>query len=238
MLIIPAIDLQDGCVVRLVQGKFNKKVYSRDALKTAKHWVRQGAKFLHLVDLDGAVSGKPKNLSIIKEIARGVDIPVECGGGIRSIEAIKSILNSGVARVVLGTKAATDKEFLKKALRQFKNKVIISVDARGSNVCIKGWEDKTRLVALSFIKDLKKMGVATIIYTDISKDGTLKGPNIKDTKNLLKASGIKIIVSGGVSSLDDILRLKVLEKQGVAGIIIGKALYEGKFTLTQALKFA
>jgi len=238
MLIIPAIDLQDGCVVRLVQGKLDKKIYSRQPLKTAKHWARQGARFLHVVDLDGAFSGKPKNLAIIKEIAKGVDIPLECGGGIRSIETIKSLLNSGVQRVVLGTKAATDREFLQEACKLFKDKIIVSVDAKGSDVCIKGWKDKTKLNTLSFIKGLKKIGFKSIIYTDISRDGTLKGPNIKDTKNLLKETGIKIIVSGGISALDDILRLKVLEIEGLAGIIIGKALYEGKFTLAEALKFA
>ena len=238
MLIIPAIDLQGGCVVRLVQGKLDKKVYSRDAIKTAKHWARQGAKFLHLVDLDGAVSGVPKNIEIIKAVARGVGIPVECGGGIRDLATMKALFKSGVARVVLGTKAATDSVFLKKALDQFKDKIIVSVDARDNLVCIKGWGDKTKINAAVFIKNLKKLGFKTIIYTDISKDGTLKGPNIKDTKSLLKETGMKIIVSGGISSLDDILRLKVLEKQGVSGIIIGKALYEGRFTLSQALKFA
>jgi len=238
MLIIPAIDLEDGCVVRLVQGKLNKKIYSRDALKTARHWVRQGALLLHLVDLDGAFSGKPKNLALIKAIAQGVDIPVECGGGIRSIETVKSLLNNGVSRVVLGTGAATDSKFLQKSLKQFKDKIIVSVDALDNNVCIKGWKDKTKLTTVSFIKGLKKMGLNTIIYTDISKDGTLKGPNIQDTKNLLKETRIKIIVSGGISALDDILRLKMLEIQGLTGIIIGKALYEGKFTLAEALKFA
>ncbi len=238
MLIIPAIDLQDGCVVRLVQGKFDRKVYSRDPLKTARHWVRQGARLLHVVDLDGAINGKPRNLPSIRRITGGVDIPVECGGGVRSIETIKSLLNSGVARVVLGTKAATDNKFLKKTLKQFKNKIVVSVDAKGNNVCIRGWQDKTGLEAASFIRGLKKIGLKEIIYTDISRDGTLKGPNIKDTRDILKKTGVKLIVSGGISALDDIRRFKVLENQGLMGIIIGKALYEGKFTLTQALRFA
>lgn len=237
MLIIPAIDLKQGCVVRLVEGRFNKKIYSRDPLKTAKRWEDEGAEFLHLVDLDGAMSGKPKNLGIVKEIAGKVRVPVECGGGIRSLRTIKSLINSGIARVVLGTKVATDRDFLRKALGQFGDKVIVSVDARDNDLRIRGWKDRTGIDALSFIKDLKKTGLRRIIYTDISKDGTLKGPNIRGIRHILKETGVKIIASGGISALRDIRRIKALEKEGVIGIIIGKALYEERFTLTQALKF-
>lgn len=238
MLIIPAIDLQDGCVVRLVEGKFHKKIYSRDALKTARHWVRQGAELLHIVDLDGAASGKPENLAIVKKIVKGIDIPVQYGGGIRTLETIRVLLDSGVTRVILGTKAANDSAFLKKAFSRFKTKILVSVDAKGNNVCIKGWNDKAKINTLSFIKGLKRMGLGSIIYTDISRDGTLKGPNISDIKSLLENTGMLMIVSGGISTVNDILRLKVLEKQGVIGIIIGKALYEGRVTLAKALKFA
>lgn len=239
MLIIPAIDIQNGCVVRLVQGKRDKKVYSRDPLKTAKHWVQGGAKILHIVDLDGAYSGKPKNLEAVKEITRNVDVPIQFGGGVRDGGTIKKLLGCGIYRVVLGTKAIEDKNFLKKAFKQFKQKIIISIDAKANQVLIKGWQASSKgSDALAFASALKEMGFKELIYTDTLKDGTLSGPNIKGIKTLLKETGMKIIASGGISSLNDVYKLKLLEKKGLLGIIIGKALYEGKFTLPQALKIA
>jgi phosphoribosylformimino-5-aminoimidazole carboxamide ribotide isomerase len=237
MLIIPAIDIQDGCVVRFVQGRLNKKIYSRDPLKTAKHWVKQGAKFIHVVDLDGAIYGKTDNLGIVKEIARNVAIPIEFGGGIRDMGSIKTLLNSGINRVILGTKAVEDIIFLKKAFKVFNNKIIVSIDA--NFVLIKGWRASSKGKGVfEFANTLKKIGFKELIYTDTLKDGTLKGPNIKGIRNLIKKTGLKVIASGGISSLDDIYRLTLLEDIGVIGIIIGKALYEGKFTLTAALKLS
>ena len=237
MLIIPAIDLKDGCVVRFVQGRLNKKVYSRDPLKTAKHWQRQGAKIIHVVDLDGAMTGLQKNLNIVKEIVKAIDIPIQFGGGVRKIDTIKELLNSGIWRIVLGTKAAQDRSFLKNAFKKFKDKIIVSVDTQGSRVLIKGWKASfAGLDALKFVRILKETGFIEIIYTDILKDGTLKGPNIRNIKSLLKETEMKIIASGGISSLDDISRLKLLERNGLTGIIVGKALYEGKFTLSRAAK--
>jgi phosphoribosylformimino-5-aminoimidazole carboxamide ribotide isomerase len=237
MLIIPAVDIQDGCVVRFVQGRLNKKVYSKDPVKTAKHWARQGAQLIHIVDLDGANTGEAKNISIAKEIARSVEIPVQFGGGVRTREAIRTLLDAGISRVILGTKAVQDKSFLQKAFKEFKDKIIVSIDARDGQVFIRGWQEEagSKVDALEFARALKGTGFTQAIYTDISKDGTLKGPNIIDTKRLLK-TGLSIIVSGGISSLEDIRKLKVLENDGCAGIIVGKALYEGKFTLAQALK--
>lgn len=238
-MIIPAIDIQDGAVVRFVQGKRDKKIYSRDPVKTARHWVKQGAEFLHVVDLDGAFSGTPKNIEIAAAIASSVDVPVEFGGGIRSIEAIKKVLDLGFSRVVLGTRAAQDRGFLQKAVKTFKDKIIIGVDAKAENVMIQGWKASSKGInLLEFVCDLRKLGLKELIYTDTLKDGTLKGPNIKGIKALLKASGMKVIGSGGVSSLEDIHKLKSLEKDGLSGIIIGKALYEGRFTLPQAIKFS
>lgn len=238
-MIIPAIDLQDGCVVRFVQGRFNKKIYSRDAVKTAKHWVKSGAKWLHIVDLDGAFSGKPKNLNIVKKIAKSVDVPIEFGGGIRDLQSVKEVLDAGIERVVLGTRAVGDKTFLKKAFAKFKEKIIISIDAKDGQVMTKGWKEANkRKDAVSFARELKELGFNQAIYTDTLKDGTLSGPNIKGLKELLKKAGLNIIASGGISSLDDISKLKSLEKEGVIGVIIGKALYEGKFTLREALKIA
>lgn len=226
-------------MVRFVQGKLNKKVYSRDPLKTAKHWVKQGAELIHVVDLDGARTGKPKNLDKVKEIVKNVSVPVQFGGGIRSIGAIKTLLNLGVSRVVLGTKAVEDLAFLKKALKMFGNKVIVSLDAKANRMLIAGWQQNSKGVDwLKFASKLKAMGFKELIYTDTLKDGTLSGPNIKGIKTLLKASSMKIIASGGISSLGDVYKLKILEKQGLLGIIIGKALYEGRFTLSQALKLA
>ncbi|MCX5712965.1 MAG: 1-(5-phosphoribosyl)-5-[(5-phosphoribosylamino)methylideneamino]imidazole-4-carboxamide isomerase [Candidatus Omnitrophica bacterium] len=240
MLIIPAIDIIDGCVVRLFQGKFNQKTsYSRDPLKTAKHWARQGAELIHVVDLDGAISGKAKNIALIKKMAAELEIPIEVGGGIRNMATIEELLDSKVKRVVLGTKAIEDPEFLKKAFSKFKNKVMVSADVNAGKLVIKGWQVSYKRSDLgAFLKNIKAIGMKELIFTDTSKDGTLKGPNIKDLKNMLKTTGLKIISSGGISSLEDIYKLKMLEINGLSGVIIGKALYEGKFSLKEALKFS
>jgi phosphoribosylformimino-5-aminoimidazole carboxamide ribotide isomerase len=239
MIIIPAIDLKDGCVVRYFQGKLNKKVYSSDPLKVAKHWVKQGAQFLHLVDLDGAFTGAPKNLAIVKEIAKNIAIPVEFGGGVRKIETIQAVLEAGVKRVVLGTKAVQDDAFLRKAFDKFKDKIIVGVDAKNGKVMVEGWKAGFKNKdASEFSLYLKELGFKELIYTDTLKDGTLSGPNIKELKKLLKVTGLKIVASGGISSLDDLRKLKVLEKEGVSAVIIGKALYEGRFTLPQAIKMS
>lgn len=237
MLIIPAIDLRGGKVVRLFQGKFDReKVYSPDPVKVAKHWVRQGAKLLHIVDLDGAKSGSPKNLKLLEEIIRQVGVGVEFGGGVRSLKTISKLLDLGVRRVILGTKAASDAEFLKKAWNKFGEKIIVSIDAKADKVLTQGWNSRVSKTTLGFARELKKIGFKQLIYTDISKDGTLAGPNILGIKKLLKETGLNVVASGGVSNLKDIVNLGKLKKQGVVGVIIGKALYEGKFTLTQALK--
>lgn len=237
MLIIPAVDIQNGCVVRLVQGKFARKVYSRDPLKAAVHWVKQRAELLHVVDLDGAIGGKPKNLDVIKQIARSIDIPIEVGGGIRDIKTIKDLLSAGVLRVVLGTRAIEDNAFLVEAYQAFKEKIIVSVDVKDGLIQTKGWQSSYRESnVVDYILKLKKLGLKEIIYTDTLKDGTLKGPNILGIKRILLKTSIQLIASGGVSSLRDIHRLKELESLGVKGVIIGKALYEGKFTFRQALK--
>ncbi len=236
-MIIPAIDLRGGKVVRLFQGKFNQeKVYSRDPVKVAKHWARQGAQFLHIVDLDGALSGTPKNLNVVKEIAGRVGIPFEFGGGVRNMETISQLLGLGAQRVVLGTKAASDARFLKKAWKKFGEKIIVSIDVKDGKVLTQGSRMGAAKTTLDFAAELKKAGVKQLIYTDISSDGALSGPNIEGIKELLEETGLSVIASGGVSVLEDLLKLKKLEKLGVIGVIVGKALYEGKFTLTEALK--
>lgn len=237
MLIIPALDLRNGKVVRLFQGNFKQeKIYSSDPVKVAKHWARQGAKLLHIVDLDGASSGSPKNLKVLKEIISQVGLGIEFGGGVRSMATISELLDLGVERVILGTKAASDAEFLKKAWKRFGEKIIVSVDAKSDKVLTQGWNQSAAKTTFAFAKELKKIGFKQLIYTDISKDGTLSGPNILGIKKLLKETGLNVVASGGVGDLKDLANLIKLKKQGVVGVIIGKALYEGKFTLTQALK--
>ena len=238
-MIIPAIDLIDGKVVRLVQGRLNKKIYSKDPVKTAKHWERQGAELIHVVDLEGATTGAPKNLNIVKEMIENTNVPLQFGGGVRKIETIASLLDCGIWRVVLGTKAAEDKAFLKKAFKTFKGKIIVSIDALGGRLLVRGWRVSCKNInVLDFAHALKEIGFQQVIFTDTSKDGTLKGPNIREIKKLFKETRLKVIASGGISSLEDLYKLKLLEKQGLGGVIVGKALYEGEFTLTQALKFS
>ena len=237
MLIIPAIDLRGGKVVRLFQGRFDReKVYSSDPVKVAKHWVKQGAKFLHIVDLDGASSGAPKNLEALKKILSEVSVPLEFGGGVRSLEAISGLLSLGVQRVVLGTRAANDAQFLRKAFKKFGEKIIVSIDAKGAKVLTQGWNSSSSKTILDFAKELKEVGFRQLIYTDISKDGALVGPNIMGIKELIRKTGLDVIASGGVGGLKDLIKLKSLQKKGVSGVIVGKALYEGKFTLAEALK--
>lgn len=239
MFIIPAIDIKDSSVVRLTQGRFSdKKVYSKDPVKTAKHWVMQGAQMIHVVDLDGALSGEPVNLAVVKDILKNVDVKLEFGGGVRSIELIEELIGAGVYRVALGTKAVEDRNFLKKASVRFADKIIISIDVKKSLIQVKGWnKDFKGEDVFSFGKSLKDdFGIKQVIYTDVSKDGTLTGPNIAGIKSFIKNTGLEVIASGGISSLDDIRRLKNLERKGISGVIVGKALYEGKFTLSEALK--
>ncbi len=237
MLIIPAIDLRNGKVVRLFQGKFNQeKIYSSDPVKVAKHWAKQGAKFLHIVDLDGASSGVSKNLEVLKNIITQVGVPLEFGGGVRSIETISELLELGVERVVLGTRAANDAQFLKKAWKKFGEEIIVSIDAKEGKVLTQGWNKSSSKTTLDFAEELKEVGFKQIIYTDISKDGALVGPNILGIKELIRKTGLDVIASGGVASLKDLVKLNSLAKKGVSGVIVGKALYEGKFTLAEALK--
>lgn len=236
MLIIPAIDIKEGKVVRLWQGDFDKvSVYPDKPETVACEWQRQGAKFLHIVDLDGARSGKLENLATLKKIAKAVKIPFEVGGGIRSLATIKQLVNLGVERIVLGTKVLQDKNFLKEAIVKFRGKVIVSIDARENKVASDGWLEVGNVDAMDFARELKRLGLETIIYTDIKRDGTLTGPNFDAIEEMVNDSDLRVIASGGVSSLDDLRRLRQLEKKGLVGVIVGKALYENKFSLKEAL---
>jgi len=238
MIILPAIDIRDGKVVRLLQGKFQEMtVYSDNPISVAREWVVNGAKLIHVVDLDGALTGEVKNLQVIKKIVKDIEIPVQVGGGIRSKETIINLFDIGVDRVVLGTKAIEDKEFLKEVIDTHGQKIAVGIDSSHGMVFKKGWTSPAMLKPVDLAKQLQAQGVTNIIYTDISRDGTLKGPDIEGIKSFLEAVDISVFVSGGISCLDDIKSLKTLEKDGLSGVIVGKALYEGKMILREAIKY-
>lgn len=236
MVIYPAIDVKDGRCVRLVQGKFTDvTVYSDNPVEMALKWEGLGAQYLHVVDLDGARTGEPQNIAVISEMAVKLGIPVQLGGGIRSIETMEIILCKGIERVILGTSAVNEPEVVKKALKTFENNIVIGIDAKNGFVAIEGWAKTSNFTATGFAKKMEDLGAKTIIYTDISTDGTLSGPNLKAMEEMVKAVKIDVIASGGVSKLEDIKNLKEV---GVAGAIIGKALYTGNIDLKQAIEIA
>ncbi|HHW00156.1 MAG TPA: 1-(5-phosphoribosyl)-5-[(5-phosphoribosylamino)methylideneamino]imidazole-4-carboxamide isomerase [Clostridiaceae bacterium] len=233
MIIYPAIDIKEGKCVRLIQGKFDDvTVYSDNPVEMALKWEREGAAYLHIVDLDGARTGELQNFDIIRDIAARLGIPVQMGGGIRTIESIEYIINEGIQRVILGTSAVNNPELVKNALRNFENNIAIAIDAKDGMVAVEGWEKTSNYSAIDFAKKMEDMGAKTIIYTDISRDGMLAGPNLKAMEEMAGAVGIDVIASGGVGSLQDIINLK---STGVAGVIVGKALYTGNIDLAQAI---
>ncbi len=236
MDIIPAIDLKDGKVVRLTQGKFQEvTIYSDNPVDTAKKWVEFGAQSLHVVDLDGAVAGESKNMQIISQIARQVDVPIQVGGGIRDEEAILQLFNAGVNRVVLGTKAVEDSSFVESVTSQFGSRIIVSIDSSMGKVATDGWTSITQQDAFELAKSFEKIGVKTLIFTDISRDGTLIGPNFANIEKMLAAVSIPIIAAGGISNIEDIKKLLDMSPKGIEGVIIGKALYETKVFLKEAI---
>ncbi|MFQ5851329.1 MAG: 1-(5-phosphoribosyl)-5-[(5-phosphoribosylamino)methylideneamino]imidazole-4-carboxamide isomerase [Candidatus Binatia bacterium] len=236
MLIIPAIDIKGGQCVRLYQGKMDQEtVYYESPLDAARHWAEQGAELLHVVDLDGAVLGRPVHKQEVTAICRGLGVPVELGGGLRSMEAIEEALKVGVERVVVGTLAYENQAFLRSVCERFPGKIVVGIDARGNRVAIKGWKEKTSMDAVELARRCESDGVSRIIYTDISRDGTGRGINIDQTLLIARAVRIPVIASGGVGSLRDIRRLRDLEKDGVEAVIIGRALYAGAFTLRDGI---
>ncbi len=243
MLIIPAIDLKDGQVVRLYKGKLDEKiVYSTDPVAIAKQWQEQGAELMHLVDLDGAFSGEPKNIAVVEKIIKATGARVEFGGGVRSAEMIQKLLDIGVWRVVLGTRVFEDEFFLAEAKNKYQDKLIVSADIKNDGtVAVKGWaaESAGKVNLSDFARKLSQLNIKKIIYTDIERDGTLAGARTDLLEKYLKIAAkfkISLIMAGGVASLDDLKALAKLENKGLEGIIIGKALYEGKFSLAEALK--
>jgi phosphoribosylformimino-5-aminoimidazole carboxamide ribotide isomerase len=239
MVVIPAIDIRGGNCVRLVQGRLEEEtIFSKEPIFVAKLWRAQGAKRIHIVDLDGAFSGVIQNLELIVKIAKSINVPVQVGGGIRNIDTIKKILSSGVAKVVLGTSAIYDTDTVRKALKRFRDRVVISVDSLGGKVAIGGWKEITAVRSTTLAKRLEEMGVREIIFTDIKKDGMLRGPNVKGIKAFAEKVEIPVIACGGISTLNDVRRIKELEKYGVSGMIIGKALYIGNIKLQEAIEIA
>jgi phosphoribosylformimino-5-aminoimidazole carboxamide ribotide isomerase len=239
MLIIPAIDLKDGRCVRLFQGDMDKEtVYFENPVDAARHWVDEGATFLHIVDLNGAVEGRPVHTQEIAAICKQSGLKVELGGGLRSLGAVETALNLGVSRVVIGTAAYTTAEFLQALCKKFPGKIVVGIDARQGKVAVKGWKETTSMDAVELAQRCENDGASRIIYTDISRDGTREGVNIEGTLKIARSVKIPIIASGGVASLDDIRRLIPLEKQGVEGVIVGRALYAGAFTLKDATRLA
>lgn len=234
MIIIPAIDIIDGKVVRLVEGDYNQKtIYNDDPVKIAKEFKGCGAELIHIVDLDGAKSGNAKNKDVVKEIKKNVDIKIEFGGGIRSNEIAQELIALGVDRLIIGTKAVEDLNFVKSLIGKYENKIVIGIDARDGIVKTDGWLKGDEIKVIEFVEDLKKIGVLEIIYTDISKDGKLSGVNILETKNIKDVSKMNVIASGGVKDMLDIIKIK---DSGIDGVIIGKALYEKRIDLREAIQ--
>lgn len=234
MIIYPAVDVRDGKCVRLTQGEFDKQtVYSDNPVDMALKWEKMGAQYLHVVDLDGARTGKAQNIAVISEMAVKMGIPVQVGGGIRTIEMIETVLGKGIERVILGTSAVKDPELVKRAVKTFENNVVIGIDAKDGMVAIEGWEKTSEFKAVDFARKMEELGAKTIIYTDISRDGMLNGPNLKAMEEMVNAVKIDIIASGGVGKLEDIKNLK---ETGVSGVIVGRALYTGDVDLKQAIE--
>lgn len=235
MQLYPAIDMKNGQCVRLRQGAFKDiTIYSDAPERVAAHWQEKGASFLHLVDLDGALAGYSVNEEVIRRIADTVSIPIEIGGGIRSGEAVERMLGLGVRRVIIGTKAVEHPEFLRDMVRTFGEEAIVAgVDAKDGMVAVEGWEKVSSLTARDLCLTMKEYGVRHIVYTDISRDGMLSGPNVEATRKLTEETGLDIIASGGVSCMED---LKCLHEAGIRGAVIGKALYENRIDLAEAAR--
>lgn len=236
MRVIPAIDIRGGKVVRLTQGRTEcETVYFDSPLDVARIWAAQGADLIHVVDLDGAIEGDLKNLAPVKEIIAGVNVKIEFGGGVRDEETIQSLVDAGVEKVVIGTRAL-EKNFISKASKRFGGRIVVGIDAKDGIVLTKGWLFKTGMKAVDLAGQMAALGIKTINYTDISRDGMLKGPNMDSLKEMLKVGGVDIIASGGVSTIEDVKRLNALKGAGLEGMIIGKALYEKTIDLKEAIR--
>ena len=237
MNIFPAIDIKDKKCVRLIKGDFdNKTEYETSPTDQAAKYKYYGFKNLHIVDLDGALKGETVNLDIIKEIVLKFDLKIEVGGGVRSIESIEKYLKIGVEKVILGSAAIKDKNFLKEACEKFPNRIALGLDAKNGYLSVSGWKENSNQLTLDFLKEVNNFGISRLIYTDINKDGMKQGPNFKETSKIANTSNCPVIISGGVSSIDDIKKAKELNNNNIEGIIVGKAIYDGDIKLDELVK--
>jgi len=237
MIIFPAIDIKDGKCVRLIKGDFNQMTsYEKSPFDQAKIYFQNGFKNIHIVDLDGALKGKSSNSNIVKEIIKNFKLKIQIGGGIRTIDDIDSWVKSGVDKVIVGTAAVENKNLLKTACEKFKNKIAISLDVKDGFIFLSGWKKQTNILASDFLKEVQNFGISRIIYTDINKDGTKKGPNIKDTIELSSKFKIPFIISGGVSSIEDVKKIKSLKNSNIEGVIVGKSIYDGDIKINELAK--
>lgn len=237
MIIIPAIDLKDGKCVRLSQGRMDQEtIYSENPIEMARHWESKGAERLHLVDLNGAITGKPSHSSLIKEIIRCVHIPVEIGGGIRDLSTVEDYIHCGAGWVILGTAAYRNRPLLIEACQRFPGKIIVGIDARAGKVSVEGWRQETSTEAATLARQFEGIGLSAIIFTDIERDGMSTGLNFESTRNLSRSTSIPVIASGGISRIEDIIKLMELESDGVIGVITGRALYTGSLDLEEAIR--
>lgn len=235
MIVIPAIDLKDGECVRLVQGRADElSVVADDPVETALRWQSAGASLLHVIDLDGAFEGKPRNLPVVAEIVRALSIPVQMGGGMRSLEGLRAVLDVGVQRVILGTVAVEQPSLVRQAVQEFGERVVVGIDAQEGQVAVRGWVEGTELNAVELAERVRDDGIVEIIFTDISRDGTLWGPNLESLARMTGVPGLSVIAAGGVASLADLLAIKAIP--GVKGAIVGKALYSGHVDLSEAIQ--
>jgi phosphoribosylformimino-5-aminoimidazole carboxamide ribotide isomerase len=236
MKIYPAIDILGGQAVRLIQGRRDQTTVYGDPIEMATKWVNKGAEWLHVVDLDGAFEGKPKNLGVLRDMAAAVPkAKIQVGGGIRGMSTVELLFDAGIERIVLGTAAVQDQEFVKNALAKHSGRVAIGIDARDGNVQVSGWTEDSQIGAIDLARSLQDVGVRLVIYTDISRDGVLEGPNVEATRQMLANTHLSVIASGGVSSLKDVHRLAEINHPRLEGVIIGKALYEGRIRIEEAL---
>ncbi|HEY2317779.1 MAG TPA: 1-(5-phosphoribosyl)-5-[(5-phosphoribosylamino)methylideneamino]imidazole-4-carboxamide isomerase [Solirubrobacteraceae bacterium] len=234
MILLPAIDILEGKAVRLARGEFDQRtVYDADPLDAARRWVRAGARALHIVDLDGARGGAPVNLEHVARIVAEVDVPVQMGGGLRTIEAVGEALAAGVTRVILGTAAYTDIDFLDEVLATHRERVVVSVDARHGKLAAAGWTEQTEIPAEAVIKTLGRRGVTRFVYSSIERDGMLSGPDLEEVGRIADAVRGTFVYSGGVSSVEDLRALAGLRQVNLAGVIVGKALYEGRLDVAE-----
>jgi phosphoribosylformimino-5-aminoimidazole carboxamide ribotide isomerase len=237
MKIFPAIDIKDKKCVRLIRGNFdNKTEYEMSPVEQAGKYKDHGFKNLHIVDLDGALTGETVNLIIIQEIVAKFDLKIEIGGGVRNFESIKKYIEAGVEKVILGSGAIKDKNFLKEACEKFPNKIALGLDAKDGYLSVSGWKENSNQLTLDYLKEVNDFGVSRLIYTDINRDGTKQSPNLEETANVADNSNCPVIISGGVSSIDDIKNAKKLNNKNIEGIIVGKAIYDGDIKLEDLVK--